>query len=490
MQGKNDRSLTVIRTVMIAAALFVIVLAGYRFLPRFRQTASPPPQPVSKPLAPEPVPPSSVSEQPSAADEPENLLQYREDDEEFQELMDRRKAEYGMDRGVDMIAGEDETLRIGENTVPMKEILSKIRVQSGGIAEEDIIPYSIEQTKADRLEKLYTEVKEAENRFRELEMKLSQTPDSETENSIAQKLREYEELGSLLSDWQTYVQTVKDMESYRNLLESEDLRQKIHGETEEFVRRKAAMERELGRLLGLSLSPEITEEEQKQLFAALEKSRSRFQELDSRLKSPEGKSPAEFREMAKERAGLRNLISGYDAWKNTVQKTEEYEKLPGMEEAVRESIRQKLLSLRIRRDDLEDSLMRRQFPEETPDMYGIYVVRTGDNIWNIHFQFLKEYFQTRGIILDSSADEPLSPGRSSGVGRILKFSEKMVYIYNLRERKLEPELNVIQPLSRIAVFNMGHVLDLFSRIDYDNIRHVRFDGETLWIPAAEDSGSP
>ena len=49
-----------------------------------------------------------------------------------------------------------------------------------------------------------------------------------------------------------------------------------------------------------------------------------------------------------------------------------------------------------------------------------------DNIWNIHFEFLKEYFQYRGIVVTDSADEPKKKGGSSGIGRILKFSENMV----------------------------------------------------------------
>ena len=492
MQRKNDRSVIIMRSIIIGAAILVTALAVYWFLPGFSPLNSSSVQPVSPSLPTSPAQPHPPPEIHPAADEQEQaVLEYSEDNEEFQEIMDRRKAEYGLDKGVDMIARTDETLRIGEHTVPMKEILNKIRLEKGGISEEDIGPYLAERTKADRLEKLYGRLKEAENRFRELEMSLSQSSDSETENAREKNCREYEELDRLLSDWQTYMQTVKDIENYQKILESQDVRQEIRGEMEELIRRKTAMERELGRLLGLTLSPDLTDQERKQLYGALEKSRARFRELDTLLKFSQGRHPdPAFREMVKERAGLRNLISGYDAWEKTVQKREEYEKLQGMEEeSAKEYLRQQILSLRIRRDDLEDSLMRRLVPEETPEMYGIYVVRPGDNIWNIHFLFLKEYFQTRGITLSSTADEPLSPGRSSGVGRILKFSEKMVYLYNLRERKLDPELNIIQPMSKIAVFNMGQALDMFSRIDDDNIRQIRFDGETLWIPGSQKSGS-
>ena len=56
--------------------------------------------------------------------------------------------------------------------------------------------------------------------------------------------------------------------------------------------------------------------------------------------------------------------------------------------------------------------------------YGIYVVQPGDNIWNIHFNILKDYYESRGIMVSPRADEPMDKGQSSGVGKILKFSEK------------------------------------------------------------------
>ena len=71
------------------------------------------------------------------------------------------------------------------------------------------------------------------------------------------------------------------------------------------------------------------------------------------------------------------------------------------------------------------------------------------------------------------------------MGRILKFSEKMVSIYNVKERKLETDLNLLQPLSKIAVFNIGQTLDLFKQIDYRQLDRVRFDGKNLSIPAEQ-----
>jgi hypothetical protein len=116
-------------------------------------------------------------------------------------------------------------------------------------------------------------------------------------------------------------------------------------------------------------------------------------------------------------------------------------------------------------------------------VYGIYVVQPGDNIWNVHFQFLRDYFKRRGVTLSLVSDEPNRLGYSSGVGKILKFSEGMVHIYNIKENHVDTNLNLIYPLSKIVVFDMKQVSSLLDQIDVAHINHLKFDGETLWIPA-------
>ena len=115
--------------------------------------------------------------------------------------------------------------------------------------------------------------------------------------------------------------------------------------------------------------------------------------------------------------------------------------------------------------------------------YGIYVVKPGDNIWNIHFNILKEYYKYKGINVSSMADEPVDQGMSSGVGKILKFSETMVIIYNLIEKKVDSNINLLEPLSKIVVYNMDEVFSLLQEINYENMDRIQFDGKTIWIPA-------
>jgi hypothetical protein len=115
--------------------------------------------------------------------------------------------------------------------------------------------------------------------------------------------------------------------------------------------------------------------------------------------------------------------------------------------------------------------------------YGIHVVRPGENIWNIHFNILKEYYAHQGIEVAPSADEPQNRGFSSGVGKILKFSETMVIIYNLIDRQVVTDINLLQPLSKIVVYNMEEVFSLLKEINYDNVDRIQFDGKNIWIPA-------
>jgi len=117
------------------------------------------------------------------------------------------------------------------------------------------------------------------------------------------------------------------------------------------------------------------------------------------------------------------------------------------------------------------------------ESFGIYVVQSGDNIWNIHFNFLKDYFAHKGISLSPLADEAERGGQSSGVGKLLKFSERTVNIYNIKERKLDVDLNLIYPLSKVVIYNMDQIFALLDLIDYEHVSRIQFDGETLWIPS-------
>jgi hypothetical protein len=184
---------------------------------------------------------------------------------------------------------------------------------------------------------------------------------------------------------------------------------------------------------------------------------------------------AELQALMKSRKNAYGVDSGVDM----IAKPEETLKVGDAVVPMKEILGKIHLNQRkIIKDDLAAPL-----DQLSADAYGIYVVKPGDSIWKIHYNLLRGYLLQKGIKLSYFSDEPKRNGKSSGVGRILKFSEKMVSIYNVKERKLETDLNLLQPLSKIAVFNIGQTLDLFKQIDFRQFDHVRFDGKNLSIPA-------
>jgi len=179
--------------------------------------------------------------------------------------------------------------------------------------------------------------------------------------------------------------------------------------------------------------------------------------------------------LMKERKQKYGIDDGIDM----IVKSDEYlrvgDQTVSMEEIVDETL--------LQRGELVEKDMKklsRLLNSKTED-FGIHVVLPGENIWNIHFNLLKNYFTNKQITLPDLADEPGKNGYSSGVGKILKFSEKMVYIYNVKKRKLESDIHQLQPLSKIVVYNMAEVFSLLDPIDYSNVQQIRFDGETIWV---------
>jgi hypothetical protein len=148
-------------------------------------------------------------------------------------------------------------------------------------------------------------------------------------------------------------------------------------------------------------------------------------------------------------------------------------------------MQQLLDEIRLKQGEILETDLVAETKSKDQDVFGIHVVETGENIWDIHFKLLKDYYDHKGIHLSPLADEPNHLGYSTGVGKILKFSENLVYIYNIRKRKLDTDLHLIYPLSKIVVYNMRRVFTLLDRIDYKDVNRIEFDGETLWLPAVQ-----
>jgi nitrogen regulatory protein PII len=148
------------------------------------------------------------------------------------------------------------------------------------------------------------------------------------------------------------------------------------------------------------------------------------------------------------------------------------------------SMQEILDKIRVRSGDIVEKDLKSTKMDSTnhSETFGIHVVQPGDNIWNIHFNFLKDYFAHKGVSLSPLADEPEKGGQSSGVGKLLKFSESTVNIYNIKERRIDIDLDLIYPLSKVVIYNMDQIFSLLDLIDYEQVNRIQFDGDTLWIP--------
>ena len=365
-QSKSDRSKAILAILVVLAMIVAAIFFGLKFLGK-------------KPL--DKLQQLSDKEELAATATKKSPAEKKPpiDYNDSQDIMARRKAELGLDKSVDMIVRPGETIKIGDALVSVDEVLDKIRLKTGAIAEQNISGSSSTET-ARRLVKLpaaLEKLKDLDEEYRELEKQLaapSKSLDPEVEKKVRERQKEVAEL-------------VHTYRRYQDVLEKlEDTRKKLEGAKDEQV-------------------------------AALTK------EIDALNKE---------------------------------------------------------------RTELEEVILIRIGTDQDLDAYGIYVVKPKDNIWNIHFQFLKDYFTHKGVILSPMDDEPTPKGESSGVGRLLKFSETMVHIYNIREKKLDTDLNLIQPMSKIVVFNLARVFAMLESIDYSEVGRIRFDGETLWLPAKND----
>jgi hypothetical protein len=348
---------------LLLAAGLVLVL-GLVMMDRFRK-----PQPVPKAPAASPPPSSTDTSRPPA---PVLDLEKLNQEGAFKTLMEERKAEYGLEEGVDLIAKPNESLKVGDATVPMQEILDQIQLKEGNIIERDL------------------------------------------------------------------------------------------GEA-----RVSALNQRKARLAQLNMMED------------------RLHDVDRQLSGDGGKLSSEMRaQLRQERERLEPVVQLYREYQNIRKSMQQLGEL--LKEAPAEetpALRKEILGLVAKQKRFEEMLDIPGPKSQANERFGIYLVQPGDNIWNIHYRFLKSYFNSRGIELSPASDEPDRKGFSSGVGKLLKFSENMVYIYNIRERKLDVNLDLIYPQSKLVVYSMQRVFALLDEIDYQAVNRIQFDGETLWIPA-------
>lgn len=114
--------------------------------------------------------------------------------------------------------------------------------------------------------------------------------------------------------------------------------------------------------------------------------------------------------------------------------------------------------------------------------WGVHAVRPGDNLWRIHYGLLREYLGHRGHQLPPQADQPTRQGTSSGVGKVLKFAEHMVGVYNLKTGHMSRDLDLLEPGEKVVVFNLTEIFDQLAQIEPQDLGGVMYDGRVLLFP--------
>ena len=109
-------------------------------------------------------------------------------------------------------------------------------------------------------------------------------------------------------------------------------------------------------------------------------------------------------------------------------------------------------------------------------------MRPGESLWSIHFRLLREYMAARGVKLGPNADQPTAQGYSSGVGKVLKFAEHMVGVYNTQTKHMSRNLNLLEAGHKVVVYNLTEIFSQLAKIDPRDLSGVMYDGRVLFFP--------
>lgn len=131
------------------------------------------------------------------------------------------------------------------------------------------------------------------------------------------------------------------------------------------------------------------------------------------------------------------------------------------------------------RGDLRDKSLK---GDKVVTAWGVYMVRPGDNLWKVHYLLLREYLANRGVNLPPRADLPTPQGNSSGVGKVLKFAEHMVGVYNLRTGHMSQNLDLLEPGQKAVVFNLSEIFAQLDKVDPKELSGIMYDGRVLFFP--------
>ena len=146
------------------------------------------------------------------------------DDKELQAVMDQRKEKYGFEKGLDLIVKPDESVKVGDEVIPMQEIIEKIRLDRGEVIEKDITDSSEPGTSTSKSPDAAVL---AQKRVEEIEklLKASDKPGSgqeqKKEKNIEQIVSVYKEYKSTEEKIKEKKKLLEDLEAKKEILKSQ-----------------------------------------------------------------------------------------------------------------------------------------------------------------------------------------------------------------------------------------------------------------------------
>lgn len=126
-------------------------------------------------------------------------------------------------------------------------------------------------------------------------------------------------------------------------------------------------------------------------------------------------------------------------------------------------------------------------PEKERVYYAVRIVKPYENLWKIHFGLFREYLARRQVLLAADADRPLADGRSSGIGRLLKFVEGVVTVYDVTENRAQKDINLIQPHSVIIYFKISDLFKALDQMQAEDLKWLRYVKGSLRVDRPQES---
>jgi len=146
-------------------------------------------------------------------------------------------------------------------------------------------------------------------------------------------------------------------------------------------------------------------------------------------------------------------------------------------------------------DIVETDLKTGEMASEKSDVFGIHILKFQERLPDIHFEFLKELVDFKGMSLTSMSSESNRRGAGFMVGKILAFSEHNAYIYDIKKKRFTSDVNLLEPNSKIVIYRLGRVSSILDSMDGGRIDgglihsekseksggKLYFDGDALWM---------